>query len=258
MYKRQSQHQLLALLKDASERKLIDINALSIIESVLGYSELHARDVMIPRGQMVVIDGDLTIMQAMPTIVDSAHSRFPVIDQNKDQVLGILLAKDLLPLFIDNKANMSLIEHLVRPVSMVPESKRLDSLLKDFQKKRTHMAIVIDEFGGVSGLITIEDILEQIVGDIVDETDIEDNEPNIKTVNENEYHIKALTPIEEINEQFNLSFEDEKYDTLAGLIISNLGYLPRIKEQFELPPLTITVISGSSRRLKELRVIYNP
>lgn len=256
----QTQQQLIELLQDANENKLIDNNTLSIILAVLGYSELHARDVMIPRGQMVMVDADMTAGLALDIVAQSSHSRFPIIDHSRDLVIGVLLAKDLLPILASDSSDSVLIESLARPVQMVPESKRLDNLLKDFQKNRSHMALVVNEYGDISGLVTIEDVLEQIVGDIVDETDIETNQPNIQelTGSENEYQIQALTPIAEINARFDTNFADEDHDTFGGLVIKEFGYLPADSETIFINPFNIAIVSANNRRLKKLKVTYQP
>lgn len=253
----QTQEQLMDMLHEANDNKLIDNSALKIIEAVLGYAQLHARDVMIPRGQMIVVDADMPASLALEVITRSSHSRFPIIDQNRDQVIGILLAKDLLPLITANSLHDTLVETLARPVHIVPESKRLDNLLKDFQKKRSHMAMVADEYGGIAGLITIEDVLEQIVGDIVDETDIEVKHDNIQEIDHNTYLIQGLTPIADINNRFDCQFTDEEHDTFAGLVIKEFGYLPTTNEKISIAPFKITITQANSRRLQQCRVIYH-
>jgi magnesium and cobalt transporter len=251
----QTHVQLIELLRDAEERKLIDNQALGMIESILGYSALHARDVMIPRGQMVVIDYDMTASMALDTIINSTHSRFPVINQSRDEVMGILLAKDLLPLCVNQQSNQTTVEALIRPVRHVPESQRLDNLLKDFQKKRSHMAMVVDEYGGVSGLITIEDVLEQIVGDIEDETDKQET-PLILKVSDEECIVKALMTLDDFNQHFNKDLSAEACDTIGGYVITQLGHLPSVGESLTIDNLAITVESANTRRLNSLRVIY--
>ncbi|MDF1761637.1 MAG: transporter associated domain-containing protein [Coxiellaceae bacterium] len=252
----QTQAQLLSLLHDAKDRELIDPSALEMIESILRFSELHARDVMIPRGQMVVLEHDAPREQILSSVIQTAHSRFPVINESRDEIIGILLAKELLPTYLDPSKEEKPLEALLRPATFVPESKRLDALLKDFRQKRNHMAIVIDEYGGVSGLVTIEDVLEEIVGDIVDETDATNDEPNINPVDKNTYLINALTPIEDFNAYFHVNLSDEDYDTIGGLVIQQFGYLPLTGEQIIIDNFDISVVSADSRRLTQLRVIY--
>ncbi|MDF1655289.1 MAG: transporter associated domain-containing protein [Coxiellaceae bacterium] len=252
----QTRTQLISLLHDAKDRELIDPSALDMIESILRFSELQARDVMIPRGQMVVLEHDAPREQILSTVIKTAHSRFPVINESRDEIIGILLAKELLPSHLDTNKEEKPLDTMLRAATFVPESKRLDALLKDFRQKRNHMAIVIDEYGGVSGLVTIEDVLEEIVGDIVDETDAPNDEPNINQVNDNTYLINALTPIEDFNTYFSVNLSDEDYDTIGGLVIQQFGYLPLTGEQIIIDDFDISVVSADSRRLNQLRVIY--
>src|SRR3990167_5829228 len=198
----QDRQQLFNLLYDAKKRELLDQDAFTMIEGVLRVSEMKVRDIMIPRAQMVVVAHDATIEQVLPIIIDSAHSRFPVIGESRDEIIGILLAKDLLQGMLEPTGTKTQLKNLVRPALYVPESKRLDVLLKEFRSNRNHMAIIVDEYGSVAGLVTIEDVLEQIVGDIEDEHDVTNQEPDIKPIKPNEYNIKALTSIEEFNEYF--------------------------------------------------------
>ena len=253
----QTRTQLISLLRDAKDKELIDPSAFDMIKSILRFSELHARDVMIPRGQVIVLEHDASPQQVMQAVIESAHSRFPVIDQSRDEIIGILLAKDLLPVYQQDAESKQTIEKLMRPATFVPESKRLDVLLKDFRQKHNHMAIVIDEYGGVSGLVTIEDVLEQIVGDIVDETDAADDEPNINLVADNEYLVNSLTPIEDFNQFFKVDLTHEDCDTIGGLVIQHFGYLPIVGEQIIVDGFEFNVVSADSRRLNQLRVIYS-
>ncbi len=253
----QTQTQLISLLHDAKKNELLQPSALDMIESIMRFSELHARDVMIPRGQMVVLDHDATPEQILPAIIESAHSRFPIINQSRDEIIGILLAKDVLAIYHQKPPEKKTTEDLLRPVTFVPESKRLDVLLKDFRQKRNHMAIVIDEYGGVSGLVTIEDVLEQIVGDIVDETDEPNDEPNITPIGKGEYLVSALAPIEDFNQYFNLQLSNEDYDTIGGFVIQQFGYLPMQGEQIIADGVEFNVVSADSRRLNQLRVVYS-
>lgn len=253
----QTRTQLISVLRDAKDKELIDPSAFDMIESILRFSELHARDVMIPRGQMIVLEHDASPSQVMQAVIESAHSRFPVIDQSHDEIIGILLAKDLLPVYQQAPESEQPIEKLMRPATFVPESKRLDVLLKDFRQKHNHMAIVIDEYGSVSGLVTIEDVLEQIVGDIVDETDATDDEPNINLVADNDYLVNALTPMDDFNQFFKVDLSHEDCDTIGGLVIQHFGYLPNVGEQIIADGFEFTVVSADSRRLNQLRVIYS-
>ena len=211
---------------------------------------------MIPRSQMVVVEADQTPKEFLPIIISSAHSRFPVIGDNPDDILGVLLAKDLLSLILDdnNLESFDIKQH-VRKATFIPESKRLNVLLKEFRATRNHMAIVVDEYGGVSGVITIEDVLEQIVGQIEDEHDVEDDEGNIKPFDDNGYIVKALTPIEDFNEFFDIGMPDDDFDTIGGLVTQKFGHLPRKDETVEIDAFTFKVLSADNRRIRLLQVI---
>ncbi len=249
----QDREQLINLLHDAKDRHLLDNEALQMIEGVLQVSEMQVRDVMVPRPQMVVVEHDHTPAQALPLITQSAHSRFPVIGESRDEVLGILLAKDLLSA---DKENPDLkMNALVRPATFVPESKRLDVLLKEFRLNRNHMAIVVDEYGGVAGLVTIEDVLEQIVGDIEDEYDITSDEPMIKAINENEYNINALTTIEDFNTYFGTAYDDVDFDTIGGLLLKHFSHLPKKGESIQLNQFKFTVTHATSRGITTLKLV---
>ncbi len=245
----QDQEQLLSVLKDAQSRELIDEEGLHMIEGILEFSEMQVRDVMIPRSQMVVIAASITVKEALPLVVESKHSRFPIVGDNRDEVLGVLLAKDLLPYAFNKKSDTTRIREIARPAIFIPESKRLDILLKEFRSNRNHMAIVADEYGGVSGLVTIEDVLEQIVGDINDEYDSSENTPNIKVVDEAEFSVKALTPVEEFNTFFATKFSDEEYDTIGGYVMRELGHLPETGEHLSLGELYFEVSNADRRRI---------
>lgn len=245
--------ELTRLLRDAQQRNLLDFDALSMIEGVLEVSEMQVRDVMIPRTQMVVINIEDPSEQFLPLIVESAHSRFPVIGDNRDEVLGILLAKDLLPYFAQKEQQSLSIRDLLRPAVFIPESKRLNVLLRDFRANRNHMAIVVDEYGGIAGLVTIEDVLEQIVGDIEDEHDIEEDMYIIKH-SETRYTVKALTPIEEFNEQFSVDFPESEFDTIGGLLIQNFGRMPKRGEVTTIDGFRFKVLRADSRRIYLLQI----
>ena len=245
--------ELTRLLRDAQQRNLLDFDALSMIEGVLEVSEMQVRDVMIPRTQMVVINIEDTPEQILPLIVESAHSRFPVIGDNRDEVLGILLAKDLLPYFVKKEQQTLNIRDLLRPAVFIPESKRLNVLLRDFRANRNHMAIVVDEYGGIAGLVTIEDVLEQIVGDIEDEHDIEEDMFIIKH-SDTRYTVKALTPIEEFNEQFSVNFPEDEFDTIGGLLIQNFGRMPKRGEVATIDGFRFKVLRADSRRIYLLQI----
>jgi len=248
---------LLADLKDATDENVLDQEAFSIIEGAMQVSDQQVRDVMIPRSQMVVVEADQTPKEFLPIIISSAHSRFPVIGENPDDILGILLAKDLLPLFLDgNLDNFDITQHLRKP-TFIPESKRLNVLLKEFRATRNHMAIVVDEYAGVSGLITIEDVLEQIVGEIEDEHDAEENDGNIKPFDENGYIVKALTPIEDFNEFFDVGLPDDEFDTIGGIVTQQFGHLPRKDETVQIDEFNFKILSADNRRIRLLQVTKN-
>jgi len=245
--------QLLLLLRHAEARQLLDIDALNMIEGVLQVSEMQVRDVMVPRSQMVVINQDMSPEQYVPTLIESAHSRFPVIGDNRDEIQGILLAKDLLAYFARKDDASFNIRDYLRPAVYIPESKRLNVLLKDFRSNRNHMAIVVDEYGGVAGLVTIEDVLEQIVGDIEDEHDFEDDLYIVKH-SENRFTAKAITPIEDFNEFFNTTFSDEEFDTIGGLISKQFGRLPLRGESVRINNMDFKVLRADSRRIYLIQI----
>ncbi len=245
--------QLMELLREARENGVIDIDALAMIEGVLQVSEMQVRDIMVPRSQMVVIEREMPLAEILPIVVDSQHSRFPAIGESRDKVIGILLAKDLLPYFhIGNEGKFNL-RDILRPAVFIPESKRLNVLLKEFRSSRNHIAIVVDEYGGVAGLVTIEDVLEQIVGEIEDEHDIAD-ELYIMEHNETDATIKAITPIEEFNQYFKADLNDTEYDTVGGLLLHALGHLPKRGETVELSGFQFRILRADSRRIYLLRV----
>lgn len=247
-----SKADLIELLDISHSNDLLDSDALNIIKGALEVAELQARDVMVPRPQMVFLRDDCERQDYLQVIVESGHSRFPVVGENIDEVRGILLAKDILPTLINGGENTKLSD-LVRPAVCVPESKRLNVLLREFRENRNHMAIVIDEYGGVSGLITIEDILEEIVGEIEDETD-EDSDIFIRKVNDKDYVIKALTPIDDFNEYFKSQLDDSEYETIGGLIMQSFGYMPKRNEVTEINGFTFRVVNADNRQLHLLRL----
>ena len=245
------------ILIEAQDNDILDKEAFRIIEGALNVSELHVRDIMIPRSQMVYIDGDQTFDEMLPNIIESGHSRFPVIGENHDEVSGVLLAKDLLLLgsrtAFDTKEMTRRLKEIIRPATFVPESKRLNILLNDFKTNRNHMAIVVDEYGGIAGLVTIEDVLEEIVGKIDDEHDSEE-QPNIRSLGPDIYTVDALTPIDEFNEAFNVSFSEEEYDTIGGIVAHAFGRLPKRDETTAIDGLNFRVLNADDRRLKLLQV----
>jgi magnesium and cobalt transporter len=244
--------QLIELLHGAYEHDLLDADALAMIEGVLQVSEMQARDIMVPRSQMDVIDVNESPDQFIPMVIQTGHSRFPVIGENKDDVIGILLAKDLLRYYAGEEEFN--VREMLRPVVFIPESKPLNVLLKEFRKNRNHMAIVVDEYGGVAGLVTIEDVLEQIVGDIEDEYDFEDVENNIVPEKGGQYRVKALTEIPDFNAAFGTHYSDEEFDTIGGLILKRFGRVPKRGEQIGFDNLTFRVLRADSRRLHLLQV----
>ncbi len=252
----QDREELIQLLRDAERRNLIDVEALAMIEGALQVGEMQVRDIMIPRAQMVVVQEDVPPEEFVTEVIESGHSRFPVIGDSRDEVRGILLAKDLLAYFARDTSETRDgfdIDDAMRPAVFIPESKRLNVLLKEFRQSRNHMAIVVDEYGGVAGLVTIEDVLEQIVGEIDDEHDTEVGQ-DIRRLGNGEFVVKARTPIEDFNEYFNTSFSDQEFDTIGGLVIKSLGHLPKRGESGEIGGMHFRVLRADKRRVHLLRV----
>ncbi len=239
--------ELMELLRDAQQRKLLDADAFTMMEGVMKVSELQVRDVMIPRAQMVILEHDWSLERLIAEIVESGHSRLPVIDETKDNVIGILIVKDLLSHTFDRRETFDL-SALLRPAKFIPESKRLNILLKEFRSNRLHMAIVVDEYGGVAGLITIEDVLEEIVGEIDDEHDTDDASAFIRSQGD-VFIVKALTPIEDFNEHFKAALSDERADTVGGLVMMELGRLPKGGETVDLGRFHFRVLRADNRRI---------
>jgi magnesium and cobalt transporter len=247
----EDREQLLELLHGAFERNLLDGDALSIIEGALSVSDMQVRDVMVPRAQMDVLGIEDSIERITEFVIGATHSRYPVVGESKDDVIGILLAKDLLPHFAGKEFDL---RDTLRPAVFIPESKRLNVLLREFRASRNHMAIVVDEYGGVAGLVTIEDVLEQIVGDIEDEYDFDEAAGNIVLDNVGRYRVKATTGIAGFNEAFGTAFPDEDYDTVGGLVIHQLGRLPRRNEVVTVDGIRLQVLRADSRRVHTLLV----
>jgi len=245
--------QLIAVLREAQGNDIIDHDALAMIEGVLQVAEMQVRDVMIPRAQMIVVQRDMSMQEVLPIVVDSAHSRYPVVGENRDEVIGILLAKDLLPYFQLGTEEKFNLRDILRPAAFIPESKRLNVLLKEFRASRNHIAIVVDEYGGVAGMVTIEDVLEQIVGEIEDEHDYEDD-IYIMEHSANQATLKAITPIEDFNEHFGSDFSDEEFDTIGGLIMNALGHLPKRGEKVRLGGFTFKILRADARRVHLIHV----
>jgi len=252
--------QLLELLRSAHSRDLIDPDALAMLEGVLHVAEMQVRDIMVPRAQMDVVRRDATLGEILPEVVDSAHSRFPVIADSRDEVDGILLAKDLLRFYTGDCDERFDMQEILRPAVFVPESKRLNVLLKEFRLSRNHMAIVVDEYGGVAGLVTIEDVLEQIVGEIEDEHDVDDYLTQIMQHPGDRFTIKALTPIEEFNSYFGTDYSEEDFDTIGGVLLSRFGHVPRRGESVAFDGLQFRVLRADNRRLHlvEMRRVAQP
>lgn len=240
--------ELKELINESCEKGILDAEAVAMMEGALAMSEMQVRDAMVPRSHMVVIPLDNPLNEFLPIVLESGHSRFPVIGADRDTVEGILLAKDLLRHYAENSGELDL-KALLRPPVVIPESKRLNMLLRDFRSSRNHMAIVVDEYGGVSGLITIEDVLEEIVGEIDDEHD-EEEEPSIKSIGPNRYHVKSLTGIEEFNEEFESDLSDEDYGTIGGLILAEFGRVPDRGDDVVLADrFQFRVIAADNRRI---------
>jgi magnesium and cobalt transporter len=245
--------ELIEDLREASERGLFNGDALVMLEGVLAVADMQVRDIMVPRSQMVFVERDESPEKLVQLVVESGHSRFPVIGEDRDQILGILLAKDLLRLQSEGGEHLEIREYM-RPVVFVPESKRLNVLLKEFRLSHNHLAMVVDEYGGVCGLVTIEDVIEQIVGEIDDEHDVEDDQ-TIRHESEREFSVRALTPIAEFNEYFGTAFSDEEYDTIGGLLMQEFGRLPRRGETIQIGDLEFRILRADRRRIDLLRVI---
>ena len=249
-----TREQLFDVLRRARKRDLLDEDALPMMQRIMQVSELQVEQVMVARAQMVTIDSSQTTEEILPTIIDSAHSRFPVIDGDRDQILGILLAKDLLRYRSDREEDRLSWEKLVRPAVFIPESKRLNVLLQEFRNSRNHMAIVVDEYGGVIGLVTIEDVLEQIVGEIEDETDIDEENILLLRRDESEWVIKAELPISSFNHLFGADLSDLDMDTVGGMVTDELGHVPKRGERVVLAGHEVEVLSADGRRARLLRV----
>ena len=248
----QSRSDLKGVLSLAAENEIIDEDARTIMEGALSVSDMQVRDIMIPRAQMVVIKADIDLQEALPQIVHAGHSRYPVIDDSLDNVVGILLAKDLLPLILSRDSDFDL-RVLMRPTVVVPESKRLNVLLREFRQNRNHMAIVIDEYGGVAGLVTIEDVLKEIVGEIEDETDTAEGR-NIRKISDSDYFVQAQTPIDDFNDYFDVELSDEEFDTIGGLVVNAFGHVPARNDTTTFDGFEFRVVNADQRRLLSLRV----
>ncbi|SDH49410.1 magnesium and cobalt transporter [Pseudomonas flavescens] len=247
-----NRQELLEVLRDAHQNKLLDSEALAIVEGAIQVADLQVRDIMVPRSQVVTIKATQSPKEFLPVIIEAAHSRYPVIGESLDDVLGILLAKDLLPLLLGDQPDFN-IRDMLRPATFVPESKRLNVLLREFRANHNHMAVVIDEYGGVAGLVTIEDVLEQIVGDIEDEHDVEEDS-YVKPLPSGDFLVKALTPIDHFNDAFGTDFSDDEFDTVGGLVMSAFGHLPKRNEVTVIGEFRFRVLNADSRRVHLLRL----
>lgn len=250
----QDKDQLMEILRDASTRNIVSGDMLGMIERILQVSEMQVREVMIPKAQMVVVKIDDQLEDLLPIVIESAHSRFPVFDENREDIVGILLAKDLLTYFFNQDKNDFKISKILRPPAFTPQSKRLDILLREFRINRNHIAIVLDEYGHVAGLVTIEDVLEQIVGEIEDEYDIDEEDGHIKKLEDGSYIVKASSLIEEFNEYFNSGFSDTEFDTIGGIVLQGFGHLPKRGESVKIQNFRFKVLHSDNRRIYLLEV----
>jgi magnesium and cobalt transporter len=250
-----NREEFVEFINEAESNDVIDHGTKEMIEGVMEVGEMRVRDIMIPRAQMVTIDIEQTVTEFLPVVLESAHSRFPVINEDKDHIEGILLAKDLLQFAFDEEKTFKITD-ILRPAIIVPESKRVDILLREFRQHRYHMAIVVDEYGGVSGVVTIEDILELIVGEIEDEHDTEEgNSDDIRPLNTSTYSVKALTPLDNFNEFFESSFDEEEADTIGGIVLKAFGHLPEKDETVTIDDIQFIVTNADNRRLIQLKVL---
>lgn len=247
------QEELLALLRDAETRHILDSDTLHMVEGAFQVVEMRVRDIMIPRAQMVVVQHDAPLAELLPVIINSGHSRFPVINEDKDDVIGVLLAKDVLRYTAGDNDDSFAIEDITREPTFTPETKRLNVLLKEFRSRRNHMAIVLDEYGGVAGLVTIEDVLEEIVGEIDDEHDTEES-VLIRPQSDGKFVVQALTPIEEFNQTLGTDFSDEDFDTIGGLLMQHIGHMPTSGEVAVIEGCQFRIILADSRQIHTMQV----
>jgi magnesium and cobalt transporter len=248
-----NREQIMTLLHKATAQDILDTESLRMIEGVLQVSNMKVRDIMIPRSQISIFESNATLEEILPVAAENQHSRYPVIGNNRDEILGILLVKDLLPYLLKTPRKFELAK-ILRPAIFIPESKRLNVLLNDFRVNHNHMAIVVDEYGGISGLVTIEDVLEQIVGEIEDESDTDDPETQIKKIADRQYTVKALTPIDVFNSTFHTEFSKEEFDTIGGLIMNRFGHLPKRGETIAIDHFRFKILHADNRRIRLLKV----
>ncbi len=240
--------ELLQVIQEAQDRDVLDSDAMVMIEGVMDVTEMKVKEVMVPRSQMIVVERDASLEEFLPVIIESAHSRFPVIGENRDEVVGILLAKDLLP-YVSNRSSTFDIRDILRPAIFIPESKRLNILLKEFQTNYNHLAIVVDEYGGVSGLVTIEDVLEEIVGEIEDEHDIDEDDADIHVHGDGCFRVAALTDVEDFNDYFKSALDGGEFETIGGLMMNIVGHLPQKGEVVDHAGFRFKVVRADSRRV---------
>jgi len=252
-----SRQELMEVIQDAARRRIVDGEALSIIDGAMQVSEMQAREIMIPRSQVVFVRADSRPRELLPVVIESQHSRFPVIGDDFDDVKGVLHAKDLLPLALSGDLDDFDLKDLIRRAPVIPESKRLNVLLQEFRLNRNHMAIVMDEYGSVAGVVTIEDVLEQIVGEIEDEHDVHDHS-YIKALDDHSYTVKAVTPIDEFNAYFDTDFSDEEFDTIGGIVMQRFGHLPKREETIAIDRFQFRVLNADSRRIRLLQMTELP
>jgi magnesium and cobalt transporter len=249
----QDQEQLLELVRSASERRILDSEALSIVEGALNVADMQARDIMIPRSQVAMVSRGASAEETLKLVTETAHSRFPVIDDDRDDVIGIVLAKDLLAAIVSSGELDFDLKEILRPAVFIPESKRLNVLLREFRARRNHMAIVVDEYGGVAGMVTIENVLEQIVGEIEDEHDIDDDAVILER-DDGSFTIKALTPVEDFNEYFDVDWSDEDFDTVGGYVINQFGQMPERGDEVSVDGFLFKVVRADTRRVHLLKM----
>lgn len=250
----QNREQLMEILRDAEERDIVSAEMLGMIERILQVSEMQVREIMVPKAQMVVVNQSASIEELLPIVLESGHSRFPVIGDDSNNIIGILLAKDLLKYYYKNEKHEFRLMDVVRPATFTPQSKRLDILLREFRINRNHLAVVLDEYGHVAGLLTIEDVLEQIVGEIEDEYDIDEEDSLIRKHDDGSFVVKAQTPIDEFNEYFNTAFSEEEFDTIGGIILQSFGRLPKRGEAVKIGGWRFRVLQCDKRRIYLLDV----
>lgn len=254
----QSRDELIEVLNQSKIDGILDQEALDTIQRILGVADLSVRDIMIPRSQAIMLDKDYALDECLAVLIKSAHSRFPVLDPDDDEITGILLAKDILQFFDMQERNQFNLHDLLRPAIFVPESKHLNVLLAQFRSTRNHMAIVVDEYGGVSGLVTIEDVLEQIVGEIDDEHDVDNDLKLIRKLESGDHIVKAILPLEEFNAYFGTRLTDKRYDTFGGLILKHTGHVAQRGEKFEMAGLTMEIVHADRRRIHLVRIFAHP